>query len=184
MSGIALRRRSLRSRLGFGPQIRSGVRQLHCCGLGISTRSGPPHIGRARRGGRSVRLVLKDNKGNFVFYMCPSLYVWVGHMMECTAVALDKGRRVVPRRPLTYTSSIDLFLALYEHRCVSLPWSVWGVDRKCNLTDDLVNGYFEAVAPGAPKHKANRPACCKHSMGLEVALGYRSATRYGARELH
>ena len=49
---------------------------------------------------------------------------WVGHMMECIAVALDRGRRVVPRRRLTYTYSIDVFLALYEHRCVLLPWSV------------------------------------------------------------
>ena len=92
-------------------------------------------------------------------------------MMECTAVALDKGRIVVPRRPLTYTSSIVVLLALYEHRCVSLPWSVWGVDGECNLTDELVNGYLEAVAPGAPKPKANSTVCCKHSMGLEVDLG-------------
>ena len=27
-------------------------------------------------------LMLKDNIGNFVFYMCPFLYGWVGHMME------------------------------------------------------------------------------------------------------
>ena len=47
MSGITLRRPSFRSRLGFGPQIRSSVRQLHWCGpTAFSTRSGPPHIGR------------------------------------------------------------------------------------------------------------------------------------------
>ena len=66
--------------------------------------------------------------------------------MECIAEALDTGRRVVPRRPLTYTSSIDVFLASYEHRCVSLPWSVWGADGECILTDGLVNGYLNAVA--------------------------------------
>ena len=63
--------------------------------------------------------------------------------MECIAVALDQGRRVVPRRPLTYTSSIDVFLALYERHRVSLPWSVWRVDGECNLTDELVNGFLE-----------------------------------------
>ena len=91
----------------------------------------------------------------------PFLCGWVGHMMECTAVALDKGRRVVPRRRLTYTSSIDVFLALYEHRCVSLP-CVRGVDGECNLTDELLNSYLEAVALGAPNSKANSTACCKH----------------------
>ena len=86
-----------------------------------------------------------------MIYMCPFLHDSVGHMMECTAV--DKGRCVVPRRPLTYTPSIDVFLALYEHRCVSLPWSVWGVDVECNLTDEF--GYLEAFALAAPKPKAN-----------------------------
>ena len=62
MSGNAFHRRSLRSRLGFGPQIRSGVRQLHWCGLGISTRSGPPHIGRTHTDGRCTLLALIDNK--------------------------------------------------------------------------------------------------------------------------
>ena len=78
--------------------------------------------------------------------------------MECTAVAVDRGRRVLPRRPLTCTSSIDVFLALYEHRCVSLPWSVWGVDGECNLTDELVAVHLEAVAfVGASKtqHELN-----------------------------
>ena len=86
-------------------------------------------------------------------------------------MALDKGRPVVPRRPLTYTSSFYVFLALYEHRCVSLPWSVWGVDGECNLTDELGNGYMEAVALAAPKPKVNSTCCCTHSMGLEVDLG-------------
>ena len=91
---------------------------------------------------------------------------------------------MVPRGPLTYTSSIDVLLALYEHRCVSLPWSVWRVDGECNLTDEFANGYLEAVALAAPIPKSNSTACCKHSMGLEVGLGYRSAYRHGARELH
>ena len=167
MSGIALLRRSLRSRLGFGPQIRGGVRQLLWCGLGKPTRSGPPLIERTQGWPLRALLVFKDNKGNFVLYMCPFLSGWVGHMMECTAVALDRGRRVVPRRPLTNTSSIDVFLTLYEHRCLSLSWSVWGVDGECNFTDELVNGYLL----GAPKPKANSTACCKHSMGLEVDFG-------------
>ena len=91
--------------------------------------------------------------------------------MECIAVVLDKGRRVVPRRPLTYTSYIDVFFALYEHRCVSLPWSAWGVEGECNLTDELANGFLEPVALVAPNTKANSTACCKHSMDLEVDLG-------------
>ena len=99
--------------------------------------------------------------------------------MKCIAEALDRGRRVVLRRPPTYTSSIDVFLALCEHCRLSSPWCVRRVDGECNLTVDLVNGHLEAVAFGALKPKA---ACCKHSMGLNVDLGKRSATRYGARE--
>ena len=161
MSGIALRRRSLRSRLGFGPHSRSGVRQLHWCGFGIyfNAKWATAHRAHTKAWPLRTLLVLTNNRGNIVFYMCPFFCGWVGQMMECTAVALDEGRRVVPQRPLTYTSSIDVFLQLYEHRCVSSPWSVWGVGGECNRTDELLNDYLEAVALAAPKHKANSTAC-------------------------
>ena len=37
--------------------------------------------------------MLKDNSGDFLFYKYLFLYGWVGHMMDCTAEALDKVRR-------------------------------------------------------------------------------------------
>ena len=81
MSGIAFRPRSLRSRLCVGRQIRSGVRQLHWCRLCILTRCGPPHIGRTQRDGRCVRSwCAQTTNGYSVFYMCPFLYGWVGHL--------------------------------------------------------------------------------------------------------
>ena len=179
MSRIALRRRSLRSRVGSGPQIRSGVRQLHWCGLGISTRSGPPHIGRTQEDARCARSwCSKTTKATSCSTCAPSFMA--GYMMGSLQwLWRNAGAWYHDDRSRTLSPS------MYSWRCTSsLPWSVWGVDRECNLTDELVNGYLEAVALAAPKPKANSTACCKHSMGLEVDIGWRSASRHGARELH
>ena len=90
-----------------------------------------------------------------MFYMCPfshGLHGWLEHLMDCSAEALDKGRRVVPPQLVIYTSSIDVFLALYEHRHLSLPCC--------------------PIAAAAPKsHGELVTACCKHSMGSKVELG-------------
>ena len=117
MSGIALRCRALRSRLGFGPQIRSGAFQLHWCGpRHFNAKWATAH--RAHTKGWPLRtlLVLKDNKGNFVFYMCPFLHGWVGHMMECTAVAIwtKAGAWCHDDRSLTLPPS------MYSWRCTNI----------------------------------------------------------------
>ena len=85
--------------------------------------------------------------------------------MGCTAEALDKGRRVVPRQSLTYTSSFDVSLALYVHRHLSLSWCVWEVDEVCDMMGELVQGFLVPMAAAAPKAKANLTACCKQPMG-------------------
>ena len=169
MSDIALRR------VGFGPQIRSSVHQLHCA------KCATAHWAHTKGWPLRTLLVLNDNKGDFVFDMCLFFYgsVRAHDGVHCRGLWTEAGAWCYDDRALTLRPSM-YFLALCEHRRLSLPWCVWRVDGECNLTDDFVNGYLEAVAPAAPKPKA---ACCKHSMGLEVDLGYRCATRYGPREL-
>ena len=78
---------------------------------------------------------------------------------------------MVPRRPLTHNPPIDVFLALYEHRCVSLPWSVWRVECECFLRDELVNGYLEAVALGASETQGELNSLLQTFDGWEVDLG-------------
>ena len=144
MSGIALRRRSLPSRLDFGPQIRCGVCQLHWCGLGIANaKLATAH--RALTKGWPLRtlLVPKDNNGNFVCYMCPFLHDWLEHTMGCSGSGHKQARGAATNRSLC-PSFIDVFLTLYEHRCAHL----------------LLRN-----------PRGNSTACCKHSMCLEVDLG-------------
>ena len=139
-----------------------------------------PTAHRAQKG-RPLRtlLVLDDNTGDFrVLHV--HLPLWLGRAHDGVHCSGSGGATTTVH--LHDTSSIDVLFALYEHRCVSSLVSVWRVGGECNLRDVLVKGYLEAVAPAAPP-KANPTACCKHSMGLEVDLGLRSATRHGAREL-
>ena len=131
-------------RLGFGPQIRSSVHQLHCAKCATAHR--------AHTKGWPLRtlLVLKTTKATSCSTCAAYLWLCRAHDgVHCRGSGQRQARGA--RRPLTYTSSIDVFLALWEHRRLSLPWCVWRVDGECNLTDDFVNGYLEAVAPAAPK---------------------------------
>ena len=63
-------------------------------------------------------------------------------MMDCIAVALPLSMRAVQRQLVIYTSSIVVFLALYEHRHLSLPWCVREVDEECNLMGELAKGFL------------------------------------------
>ena len=117
ISGVPLRHRSLRPRLGFGPQIRCCVHQLHRCGLGISTRSGATeHRAHTKEWTLRTLLVLKGNKGEFVFYMCSFLCGWVGHMMECAAVT----PRQMQARSATMTALLHFFPSMYSWRCTNI----------------------------------------------------------------
>ena len=74
MSGVALRRRSLLSRLGFRPQIRSGVRQLHWCGSAsqreVGHRTSDAHKGMAALGAQKQQRQLRVRH--------VSLSLWLG----------------------------------------------------------------------------------------------------------
>ena len=113
-------------------------------------------------------LVLKDNKGNFVFYMCPFLCGWVGHMMECTAVGLDRGTCVVLRRPLTHTPS------MYSWRCT-------------NIAACRQRGASGESTASAISRTSLRTAIWRQSHLLRRnprrTQQLRSAPRHGAREL-
>ena len=109
VSGIALHRRSLRSRLGFGPQIRSGVRQLHWCGLSNSTRIGPLHIGRIQRDGRCVRSWCSKTTKATMCSTC-ALPLWLGRAhygVHCSG----SGQRQA--RGTTTTAHVH-----FLHRCI------------------------------------------------------------------
>ena len=68
-------------------------------------------------------LVLKKH-GDFVLCMCFFQYLCVRHMMDCIAVALPLSTRLVQRQLVIYTFLGVVFLELYDHRHLSLPWCV------------------------------------------------------------